>query len=50
MKGGDTLVVWKLDRLARSLKQLIETIEKLDARGIQFRFLTEAMDTSIKWW
>lgn len=46
MRKGDTLVVWKLDRLARSLKQLIETIEQLDERGIQFNSLTEAMDTA----
>jgi DNA invertase Pin-like site-specific DNA recombinase len=45
MREGDTLVVWKLDRLARSLKQLIETIEELDARSIQFCSLTESMDT-----
>lgn len=42
----DTLVVWKLDRLARSLKQLIETIENLEKHGIGFRSLTEAVDTT----
>jgi Resolvase, N terminal domain len=41
-----TLIVWKLDRLARSMKQLIETIEKLRVRGIGFRSLTEALDTT----
>jgi DNA invertase Pin-like site-specific DNA recombinase len=46
MRPGDTLVVWKLDRLARSLKQLIETIEDLGAREIHFRSLTEAIDTT----
>ncbi len=46
MRAGDTLVVWKLDRLARSMKQLIETVEGLDARGIGFRSLTEAIDTT----
>lgn len=46
MREGDTLVVWKLDRLARSMKQLIETVEGLDARGIGFRSLTEAIDTT----
>jgi len=46
MRQGDTLVVWKLDRLARSMKQLIETVEDLDARGIGFRSLTEAIDTT----
>nr|VFJ74396.1 MAG: Site-specific DNA recombinase [Candidatus Kentron sp. FM]VFJ74835.1 MAG: Site-specific DNA recombinase [Candidatus Kentron sp. FM]VFK08386.1 MAG: Site-specific DNA recombinase [Candidatus Kentron sp. FM] len=45
MRAGDTLVVWKLDRLARSLKQLIETGEDLAGRGIAFRSLTEAIDT-----
>jgi DNA invertase Pin-like site-specific DNA recombinase len=45
-RSGDTLVVWRLDRLARSLKQLIETVEGLDGRGVAFRSLTEAVDTS----
>ncbi|RVP06945.1 recombinase family protein [Sinorhizobium meliloti] len=47
MREGDTLVVWKLDRLARSLKQLIETVETLEDRGIGFRSLTEAIDTTM---
>lgn len=46
MRAGDTLVVWKLDRLARSLKQLIETVEHLAERGIGLRSLTEAIDTT----
>ena len=41
-RSGDTLITWKLDRLARSLKQLIETIDKLRLRNIGFRSLTEA--------
>ena len=45
-RSGDTLVVWKLDRLARSVKQLIETVEKLRSRNIGFRSLTEAIDTT----
>ena len=45
-RSGDTLIVWKLDRLARSIKQLIETIENLRVRGIGFRSLTEALDTT----
>jgi DNA invertase Pin-like site-specific DNA recombinase len=45
-RSGETLVVWKLDRLARSLKQLIETIELLAAREIRFRSLTEAIETT----
>jgi DNA invertase Pin-like site-specific DNA recombinase len=39
--------VWKLDRLARSIKQLIDTIESLRVRGVGFRSLTEALDTTI---
>lgn len=46
MRDGDTLVVWKLDRLARSIKQLIETVEGLETRGIGFRSVTEAIDTT----
>jgi DNA invertase Pin-like site-specific DNA recombinase len=45
-RSGDTLVVWKLDRLARSMKQLIETVETLRIRGIGLRSLTEALDTT----
>lgn len=46
MREGDTLVVWKLDRLARSLKQLIETVEGLERRGVGFRSVTENIDTT----
>ena len=45
-RSGDTLVVWKLDRLARSMKQLIETVENLRVRNIGFRSLTEQLDTT----
>ncbi len=45
-RSGDTLIVWKLDRLAQSMKQLIETIETLRLRNIGFRSLTEAIDTT----
>ena len=45
-RSGDMLVVWKLDRLARFMKQLIETIESLRLRDIGFRSLTEAIDTT----
>lgn len=45
-RSGDTLVVWKLDRLARSIKQLIEAIEGLGGRSIGFSSLTEAIDTT----
>jgi DNA invertase Pin-like site-specific DNA recombinase len=45
-RDGDALVVWKLDRLARSMRQLIDSVEALQARGIGFRSLTEAIDTT----
>jgi len=45
MRPDDTLVVWKLDRLARSLRQLLDTVEALHARQIGLRSLTEAIDT-----
>src|SRR6202140_5139583 len=45
-RPGDTIVVWRLDRLGRSLKHLIETVMGLQARGINFRSLTEHVDTS----
>lgn len=46
VREGDTLVVWKLDRLARSLRQLIDTVAMLEERGIGLRSLTEAIDTT----
>ena len=46
LRKGDTLVVWKLDRLPRSLKQMTETVELLHERGIGFRSLAEAIDTT----
>jgi DNA invertase Pin-like site-specific DNA recombinase len=46
MREGDTLCVWKLDRLARSLKQLIETVEAFEDRGTHLLSLTESIDTS----
>jgi len=45
MRADDTLVVWKLDRLARSLRQLLDTVESLHSRHIGLRSLTEAIDT-----
>jgi DNA invertase Pin-like site-specific DNA recombinase len=45
-RPGDTLVVWRLDRLGRSLRHLIDTIAELDQRGVAFVSLTEAMDTT----
>jgi DNA invertase Pin-like site-specific DNA recombinase len=46
LRPGDTLAVWKLDRLARSIRQLIDTIDALDREGCGFRSLTEAIDTT----
>lgn len=45
-RAGDTLVVWRLDRLGRSLKQLIHLVEKLDHQGIGLRSLQENIDTT----
>jgi DNA invertase Pin-like site-specific DNA recombinase len=45
-REGDILTVWKLDRLGRSLPHLIETVNALEARGVSFRSLTEAIDTT----
>lgn len=46
MRDGDVLVVWRLDRLARSLRQLIDTVAQLEARKTHLRSLTEQMDTA----
>src|SRR5664279_1516773 len=46
MKPGDCLVVWKLDRLGRSLPHLLATVTDLKKRGVAFRSLTEQMDTT----
>ncbi len=45
LKPGDTLIVWKLDRLGRSLRDLIALLDELKVRDIKFRSLTEAIDT-----
>ncbi len=45
-RAGDILVVWKLDRLGRSLAHLVETVQTLAARGIGFRSLQEQLDTT----
>lgn len=46
LREGDTLVVWRLDRLGRSLKHLIETVTKLQEQKIAFKSITENIDTS----
>lgn len=45
LREGDTLVVWRLDRLARSLRNLLELVEHLAQRGVHLRSLTENIDT-----
>lgn len=46
LRPGDVLVVWKLDRLSRSLKDLLHIMEKVEAAGAGFRSLTESVDTT----
>lgn len=46
LKRGDTLVVWRLDRLGRSIRHLIEIIGRLQKRGVEFRSITENIDTT----
>ena len=46
LEDGDTLIVWKLDRLGRSLRDLITMLDDLLARGVKFHSLTEGIDTA----
>ena len=46
LREGDTLVVWKLDRLGRSVKQLVDLVGQLHKEGVQFKSLTDSIDTS----
>jgi DNA invertase Pin-like site-specific DNA recombinase len=46
LRDGDTLVVWKLDRLGRSVKHLVDLVGELDELGVHFRSLTDSIDTS----
>ena len=46
LRSGDTLVVWRLDRLGRTLRHLIELITELEGQGIGFRSLQESIDTT----
>ena len=45
LREGDTLVVWKLDRLGRSVKNLVDLVGQLHQQGVQFKSLTDAIDT-----
>ena len=45
LRGGDTLTVWRLDRLGRSLKELVSIVSELEEQGVGFRSLSEAIDT-----
>lgn len=46
LRRGDTIVVWRLDRLGRSLFELLKLIRNLNERGVEFRSLSESLDTS----
>jgi DNA invertase Pin-like site-specific DNA recombinase len=46
LRSGDTLVVWKLDRLGRSVKNLVTLVNDLEKEGIHFKSLTDSIDTS----
>lgn len=46
LKAGDVLIVWKLDRLGRSLSHLIQTVADLQARGVGFKCIAESIDTT----
>ncbi|HED2194114.1 TPA: recombinase family protein [Citrobacter freundii] len=46
LSEGDTLVVWKLDRLGRSMRHLVVLVEELREKGVNFRSLTDSIDTS----
>ena len=45
LRAGDTLVVWKLDRLGRTVRQLVEFVSNLEGRGVHFASLTDGIDT-----
>lgn len=46
LRPGDTLVVWKLDRLGRSVRSLIDLVNQLRSQGVEFKSLTDSIDTS----
>ncbi len=46
LRAGDVLVIWKLDRMARSLRDLLNIVDRIEAQGAKFRSLTEHIDTT----
>jgi DNA invertase Pin-like site-specific DNA recombinase len=46
LRAGDALVIWKLDRLGRTVKGLVDLVAELQGRGVQFRSLTDGIDTT----
>lgn len=46
LRKGDTLVVWKLDRLGRTMRGLVDLVQELKSRGVDFRSLQDSIDTS----
>lgn len=46
LRDGDTLIVWKLDRLGRSVKNLVDLVTDLETKGVGFRSLTDQIDTT----
>ncbi|MEN0118290.1 MAG: recombinase family protein [Agrobacterium cavarae] len=48
LRRGDTVVVWRLDRLGRSLFELLKLVRDLNERGVEFRSLSESLDTSTR--
>lgn len=46
LRPGDTLVVWKLDRLGRSVKGLVDLVNELENQGVNFKSLTDGIDTA----
>ena len=47
LRAGDTLVVWKLDRLGRSVKYLVDLVGELQQQGVQCKSLTDSIDTGM---
>lgn len=49
LREGDVLVIWKLDRLGRTVSGVLDVIEKIEATGVQLKVLTESIDTTTPW-